>query len=179
MSTLSEILVFGFYEESSGETIGELWKVRQTFWKVAIFLQVIQCNWPEVQPQIVSVLLSGKKITFNQTFLFFIFDIAIRCKTFFKYPSQLWNIRRKSLSRASIFSFYYFFFNNVLNFRHSCICHNILKVCRIRDTNTEPSKSLILFALRSAAALIKFYDFLLKGGVYSEAKFMWNFFFFE
>lgn len=31
MSTLSEILVFDFYEESSGETIGELWKVRQTF----------------------------------------------------------------------------------------------------------------------------------------------------
>ena len=31
MSTLSEILVFDFYEESLRETIGELGKVRQTF----------------------------------------------------------------------------------------------------------------------------------------------------
>jgi len=31
----------------------------------------------------------------------------------------------------------------------------------------------------SAVALIKFYDVLLKDGVYSEAEFLWNFFFFE
>ena len=31
MSTLSEILVFDFYEKTSGETMGELGKVRQTF----------------------------------------------------------------------------------------------------------------------------------------------------
>lgn len=49
---------------------------------------------------------------------------------------------------------------------------NILKVYRMRDTNTEQSKRLILFTQRSAVALIKFYDFLLKGGVYSEAEFV-------
>lgn len=151
MSTLSEILVFDFYEESSGETIGELWKVRQTFWKVAIFLQVIQCNWPEVQPQIVSVLLSGKKITFNQTFFFFfIFDIAIRCKSFFKYPSQLWNIRRKSLSRASIFSFYYYYFLT-MSWIFATVASVIIFKKYAGYVTQTPSQAKVLFYLLKGA----------------------------
>lgn len=59
------------------------------------------------------------------------------------------------------------------------LCHNILKVCRIRDTNTEPSLRLALVSQRSAVILIKFYDVLLKGVVYSEAEFILNFFFFS